>query len=117
MRALLLALLLLATGCGAGETRVDALHAFVRRSGPTADTLRVERGADSLAVAVDLRVAVGRATWTLRGPDGQVAWAGAVTEGDTAATWTAAAPAPGDWRLELRPERAVGTFEAQGRAW
>ena len=112
--AALLAALALAA-CGPDSTDVGVSRAFVRRTAPTVDTFRVGR-ADTLALSARLTLARGRAAWALRDPSGAVVWEGAARD-DTTAAWAATTPAPGDWRLELRPDSAVGTFEAWGRAW
>lgn len=101
--------------CDPGPTEVEVYRAFVRRSGPTLDTVRVGR-ADTLALTATLSLLRGRAAWALRDPDGAVVWEGAPAL-DTTAAWHTADPARGDWVLEVRPEGAVGTFEARGRAW
>lgn len=111
--AALLAVLL--TACDPGTTEVDVTRAFVRRTAATVDTFRVWR-ADTLALTAQVGLVRGRAAWALRDPTGAVAWEGAAAD-DTLTVWTTTAPPPGDWRLELRPDSAVGTFEVQGRAW
>lgn len=111
-----LAALLLA-GCGPDlPVHFEVDRALVSRRGPSADTLDVPSGADTLDVAVDLAVLRGRAAWALVDPAGVEVWGGAVAAADTAAAHRVIRPAPGPWRLVLRPEGAVGTVEVRGSA-
>jgi len=108
-------LLAVLVGCGPGPAEVDAVHAFVRRSGVTADTLRVGR-AHTLRARLDAQLLTGAATWALRSPDGETAWAGRIGTADTVATFETAAPARGDWQLVLTPDSAVGVVEVRAEA-
>lgn len=99
--------LLLLGGCAPGPAEVDAEHAFVRRSGPTADTLTVGR-ADTLRARLDAALVVGGARWALVAPSGDTAWAGRIGTADTVAAFEALTPVPGEWRLTLAPDSAVG---------
>ena len=112
--ALVLAAVL--SGCGSDlPARYDVDRALVSRRGASADTLAVPGGADTLDVALDLAVVRGAATWALLDPAGTEVWGGAVA-GDTVAQFRALRPAPGPWRLVLRPDRAVGTASLRGSA-
>ena len=113
--SVLLLALLAVTGCASGPSEIDSQHAFVRRSGSTADTLRVGR-ADTLRARVDAQLLTGRLAWALRDPDGRVAWTGATGEADTVAAFVMAAPARGDWRLVLTPDSAVGVVDVHAAA-
>ena len=62
-------------------------------------------------------VSSGRASWRLEAPDGRAAWAGAVGESDTVATWATAAPEPGDWRVVVAPDRAMGVARVEAAVW
>lgn len=114
MRLWLPALALLAAGCQS-PTEIESAHAFVRRSGPTADTIRVGR-ADTLRVRLVLHVQSGRARWALYGPSQREVWAGTAGDADTTATVAIAAPARGDWRLVLTPDSAIGVATVEARA-
>ena len=113
MRMSALVLLLALGACGPAPQDVEVTHAFVRRTAPRVDTLRVPARADTLRLAVEVRVLSGRAAWRLEAPDGAEAWAGAVGPSDTVATWSAVPPRPGDWRLVLAPDSAMGVARVE----
>jgi len=109
-----LPLLLLLAACGPDPQPVEKTYAFVRRTGPRADTLHVPAKADSLRLAVEMRVLSGRAAWTLIDPRGAEVWGGTVGERDTVANRAIAAPLPGDWRLVVTPDSAMGVARIWG---
>ena len=107
----------LLAGCGRDlPARFEVDRALVSRRGATVDTLDVPGGADTLDVEVDLAVLHGRAAWALLDPAGAEVWGGAVADGDTTARHRVLGPAPGPWRLVLRPDSAVGTASVRGSA-
>ena len=104
------------SGCGSdlpSDYAVD--RALVSRRGSSTDTLAVPGGADTLDVELDLALVRGAAGWALLDPAGAEVWGGAVAT-DTVARFRALRPAPGPWRLVLRPDRAVGTAALRGSA-
>ena len=111
MRLAALVLLVIA-GC-ADPPAVARDDAFVRRSGPVADSLRVGR-ADTLAVRFEADLLDGAVAWRLTAPDGRAALAGAAR--DTVVEWRTASPVRGVWRFEVVPDSAIGLTSLSMRA-